>query len=358
MKDKDSLKEMFNLAVDAERSKYERTYKGWNDFVKANLWDQSAWKTSWKLVREGFTAHLSNPKKLEKNLREIAESNKFILNTTRLNTDNVPDTKYFKWTDCMGAIRHGMVENRNADAKIYLWRAGQLDVCERLLADQPSTQIVCVSAADGEHPGGGYSRGRPGCEEELCRRLPTLHPSLQAAYQNGHYPFGPSTCSDAAVPEKYSDVLFTPSASLRRGGEVEGYNFILGDNSKSISVLSATPPSGPEKSGHVHCDRLLNATVVSMFIAPLLGHPSSSAIVLSDWGCGTFGNTRAKMAELFARALDQKLPGVETRLGRLYEEIHFAIPECSWPLDTSKEDYHNFTAILKSHKIAFEEKFI
>merc|ERR1719229_21489 len=99
---------------------------------------------------------------------------------------------------------------------------------------------------------------------------------------------------------------------------MNGYGFIFDDEPKSVSVLSACPPSLPR---NVQNDMLLDAFFVSMFVAPLLERDSNSTIVLGDCCYGPSGLTYDRMSGLIAEAMDQELIGVEIKLDHLYKDI-------------------------------------
>jgi len=75
--------------------------------------------------------------------------------------------------------------------------------------------------------------------------------------------------------------------------------------------------------------------------------------VIGNWGCTAQGQDPTFIAELFARALHFDLPGKDVRLGRIYNEIHFALPP-SWASGSTEDIDEVFARTFASFKISFK----
>lgn len=216
------------------------------------------------------------------------------------------------------------------DALLYFCeRGGGLPVCG-------------FNFANGQRVGGGYKTGATAQEEDLCRQIPNLWPSLKQAQDDGLYPFGPPTHVSPGNPGKYSDVLYTDGLVVARTGSLDGYELLPADKCAAVSLVTGAAPN-INFANDVYDLELMYETVKTVFIAPLLQARKAGEItlVLGAWGCGAFGCHPKDIADLFVRALTQD------RLGRLYREVHFAIPP--------GPNAEAFKEVFRARNVAFSE---
>lgn len=182
-----------------------------------------------------------------------------------------------------------------------------------------NTKVCALNFANGEHVGGGYLNGARAQEEELCRQFPCLYTSLRRAMDHGKaYPFGPATLAGHG-PQCYADVLYTPRLVGRRGPQAEGYRLLEPREClDNMALVSAAAPNIPK--GEVFDDGLVVEAMRTIVAAPRLKDPHVDTLVLGAWGCGAFGCDPQRVAQLFAHVLQSD------GMGRLYREVHFAIP--------------------------------
>lgn len=87
----------------------------------------------------------------------------------------------------------------------------------------------------------------------------------------------------------------------------------------NMAIVSAAAPD--VRSGNDVFDAdLVKQAMMSILLTPKLKDRRIDTLILGAWGCGAFGCDPRTMATLFAQVL------IEDGLGRLYREIHFAIP--------------------------------
>lgn len=187
-------------------------------------------------------------------------------------------------------------------------------------AARPHNRICALNFANGEHVGGGYLNGARAQEEELCRQFPSLYTTLRHAHDSGRaYPFGPCTFEGGRDPQRYADVLFTPRLVARRGPQAQGYRLLdPRECFENMALVSAAAPNIPK--GEVFDPNLVQDAMRTIVAAPRLKDPTIDTLVLGAWGCGAFGCDPKIMAHLFANVLQGE------GMGRLYREVHFAIP--------------------------------
>eukprot|EP00927_Polykrikos_kofoidii_P029010 TRINITY_DN25155_c0_g1_i1.p1 TRINITY_DN25155_c0_g1~~TRINITY_DN25155_c0_g1_i1.p1 ORF type:complete len:280 (+),score=35.23 TRINITY_DN25155_c0_g1_i1:116-955(+) len=138
-----------------------------------------------------------------------------------------------------------------------------------------------LNFANASVPGGGYTSGSKAQEEDLCRLLPQLHPTLHRC----RYPIVPGTA-----------YLSRPLLAVRRPGFYEPCQS-LGE----CSIITAAMPCREARAG----SPAWRQTVSLRMRAVLLAAKGSLQpnLVLGAWGCGAFGNPPSLVAELFTELL-------------------------------------------------------
>lgn len=161
--------------------------------------------------------------------------------------------------------------------------------CDSLTAALAMGDSAILSFANPDIPGGRYVSGGLAQEEDLCRLLPQLYPTL--------------VLSKPAYPISAGTALLTQGLmSIRQPGT---YDLCpsLGD----VSVITAAMPCGMAdkrpKGGWLHSDwadtvRLRIRSV--LHAAALSGHVN---LVLGAFGCGAFGNPATPVANIFKTEL-------------------------------------------------------
>lgn len=299
---------------------------------------------------DGFLLRLREAKKTgERNtikhvLKEVAESN-YALSRTYWRP--CPKTVAVPYSACKkrvsGTGRDPKItfsKMTTADAAFYF---SQMSTGTR---DRRVPGVPCaLNFANGSQIGGGYKNGAIAQEEDLCRRFPQLYSSLFNASREGLYPFGPATCHHPERPAKYSDVLFTRDLVLARLGEEAGFEILPAEAQKKVSLVTAAAPNLSHAGRDIFDRELLYNTVKAIFIAPRMIQEEINTLILGAWGCGVFGGDPAVISELFVNAIQRD------QLGRLYEEIHFAIPSFN-PEDNNSRV---FLETLAKHRIPYTE---
>lgn len=222
------------------------------------------------------------------------------------------------------------------------------DAIQHFALQDRSAKLCALNFANGSTVGGGYKNGAQAQEEDLCRRIPCLYTTLLQAKRAGLYDFGPCTCRSLDQPAKYTEILFTPNLLLVRGSEREGFMLLPAERQATVHMVHAAAPNLKfATTPEINDEGLLLTTLKSVFIAPRMSMPEAQAdrcvLILGAWGCGAFGGDPSQIADLFCRTL------VQEKLGRLYREVHFAIPAGD---DNNGEV---FRSTFQRHKIAFSE---
>eukprot|EP00747_Dinoflagellata_sp_TGD_P142611 gnl/TRDRNA2_/TRDRNA2_176267_c0_seq1.p1 gnl/TRDRNA2_/TRDRNA2_176267_c0~~gnl/TRDRNA2_/TRDRNA2_176267_c0_seq1.p1 ORF type:complete len:443 (-),score=92.05 gnl/TRDRNA2_/TRDRNA2_176267_c0_seq1:90-1418(-) len=272
------------------------------------LWDAETFK------HRLLEARQVSDKKMEQSV--LAEVHRCNVDEVK-NEFQVPRTFKVTPPECAQARKDGLIKDYGADPQVSFSHRTTADALV-YFAGRDRRRVVCaLSFANGSSVGGGVATGAATQEEDLCRRIPAFYPSLQKAKEAGHYPFGP-----VASPERYTDVLFTPGLTLARGGEDEGFCFFNPEKQVKVSIVSAAAPNVRASAGDTVNRKQMYETVKAIFMAGPLKEPQATTLIIGAWGCSQ-GNDPQKIAELFIHAL------LQDKLGRLYHEVHFAIPKTS-----------------------------
>jgi uncharacterized protein (TIGR02452 family) len=162
--------------------------------------------------------------------------------------------------------------------------------------DTVSAAIVlgdaCIlSFANAEIPGGRYRSNGRAQEEDLCRLLPQLYPSLIAAADC--YPITPGTA------------LLTPTVEMVRVPR----SYDLCCSMGNVSVITAAMPCGtadhrpPGGFMNSEWDREVTIRIRAVINAAKVSRRKH--LVLGAFGCGAFGNPPKYVASIFKRELSE-----------------------------------------------------
>lgn len=272
-------------------------------------------------------------------LKDVAEDN-YKLVTNDPGSWKVPRTNLITTAECSKNI-NAFNFSVGADPRIIFSHRTTGEALLRLHVSNPKQKVCALNFANGVHIGGGYKNGAIAQEEDLCRQIPTLYTSLFNAKKWGNaYPFGPSTYKGSS-PERYSDVLYTSNLLVARHTVSNGYGILPRSQMPFVSLVSAAAPN-IRFAGEEHNKDLVQRCVDNIFIAPKLQEKDVSILVLGAWGCGAFGGDPLVMAGHFVTSLSKGM-------GKLYSEIHFAIPVFS---DTDR-NAEVFESVLSENGVRF-----
>lgn len=143
---------------------------------------------------------------------------------------------------------------------------------------------AALNFANAYTPGGGYRRGSQAQEEDLCRLIPQLITTLEAA----KYPIEPHEC------------LVTRDLPAIR--EIGTYQLCACKG--TVNILTAAMPMGLEDT-ETGTEQEWYETVRLRMRAVLQAAKTSGFpnLVLGAWGCGAFGNPPIAVARLFKETL-------------------------------------------------------
>jgi hypothetical protein len=179
--------------------------------------------------------------------------------------------------------------------------------------DDAAPRVCVLTFANPDIPGGRYVSGGRAQEEDLCRLLPQLYGSLEAAAAElGAYPLRPGSalltrgCVIARHPKTYVLNTCRPANSEAdaESGSVCGAIQPLG----VVSVVTAAMPCGAQDNGRPKEGWIKSAwgatvrtRVSSVLEAAVAG--GATDLVLGAFGCGAFGNPVRPVAQCFAEVL-------------------------------------------------------
>lgn len=252
-----------------------------------------------------------------------------------------PRTVYVSHKDCRRLDIRSFL--KRDEPRLSISTMTTADACQYFARDR-GNNVCALNFANGQTAGGGYKNGATAQEEDLCRQFPTLYSSLYNATKEDLYPFGPCTAKSPSQPERYSDVLFTAGLTLARSGMEDGYRMLEKSEEVTVSMVAAAAPN-IRFANELSDKELIYNTVESIFKAPFVWLPETNVLILGAWGCGAFGGNPREIAELFVRVL------MSENFGKLYKEIHFAIPQ----LAVTDNNYEEFVKVFNEFSLRFED---
>lgn len=205
------------------------------------------------------------------------------------------------------------------------------------------------------HVGGGYLKGSIAQEEELCRTIPDLFPSLDLLASKHYY-------GDNFT--WYKHVLYSSNLSLYRLDNIQSNNNydIFTDDPIKVSVITIAAPDLKKNSKDIiyfieHSDDIFNklykvihAAIMSPILASRKGVENNvNVLIVGAIGCGAFCPSKElqetlnikyteKIAEIYIKVL-QETQNILT----VYDYICFAIPK--------GENHEIFKKVFEEHNI-------
>jgi uncharacterized protein (TIGR02452 family) len=199
-------------------------------------------------------------------------------------------------------------------------------------------KISILNFANSHHVGGGYIKGSMAQEEELCRTIIDLFPSLALVADRKYY---------YKNFKWYKHIYYSPNLSLYRYDNIQSngnYNFI---NNKPIkvSVITAAAPNLKRdnkliklfKYNNNELFNILYKIIKSIYLYPIYLNKNNkehkiNVLILGAFGCGAFSPsidlqnyTGVKYNESIATIFAKILINTPNLLS-VYDYICFAIP--------------------------------
>ena len=154
--------------------------------------------------------------------------------------------------------------------------------CDTLTAALVVGDALALNFANAGTPGGGYRRGSSAQEEDLCRLLPQLYPSLQGS---GHYPIGDN------------EALVTLGlAAVRRP-----FSYQLCPSLGTCSIVTAAMPNGVPPTRTEAWEKTVTLRIRTVLHAAKIS--AHTNLILGAFGCGAFGNPPDTVAALFKKQI-------------------------------------------------------
>ncbi|WP_329569638.1 TIGR02452 family protein [Kitasatospora sp. NBC_01266] len=164
----------------------------------------------------------------------------------------------------------------------------------RRLTEAGGGHVAVLNFASGRNPGGGYLRGEPTQEEELCRTA-LLYACLNDApdYYAAHRESGDPAYSHRVIWSPHVPVIRDSGRRLLARPYPVSFLTSAAPNAGELAMLSGRWPADTRELLTVRAERVL----------ALAARHGVRELVLGAWGCGVFRNDPEVVAEAFERAL-------------------------------------------------------
>ena len=278
----------------------------------------------------------------------IANENKYIVKNNDLSLNIKKPIKIYIYDYI--AINH----NQQKKTKIILFKGTTNQAIVQLYNFNPRLSMAILNFANSYHVGGGYTHGSMAQEEELCRTIIDLFPSLALR-------------ADRKYNYKYfkwnEHILYSSDLSLYRYDSVQSnkYNFINNIPIK-VSVITAAAPDLNRNKHNINLFinnptnifNIIYKLIETICLTPIQLNKINkekriNILILGAFGCGAFSPSinlqnnlgikyNAKIASLFAHVLINT-PNLLT----VYDYIYFAIPP--------GDNYDTFFNIFKKYNL-------
>lgn len=231
------------------------------------------------------------------NLAAIAtENNEFLI----ANKIKIPRTIEVKW-DLKRANPCPPIQGKTR----VIFEMLKTDECAlKYLNGNISSNVFIMNFASRHSHGGGYLRGARAQEEDLCRVIPQLYPSL----------------TSIKYPYEQGSVLLTPNMAIMKDNEK--YKWIEETEHRKVGVVSCAA----QHMNHEEFDPdLVRCILINMYTSVKLYYPETDTLILGAWdnpsngSRGAYRNDPATMAKIMNE--------INLQYGGLYKYVIFSVPE-------------------------------
>lgn len=284
------------------------------------------------------------------NRKIIADDNKNIVinNKLFLNIKNPYKINIYKNLK----INH----NQNNKTKITFFSGTTNEAIYYFYKNNPKYSFAILNFANSNHVGGGYLHGSMAQEEELCRTIIDLFPSLALKANNKYY---------YNNFKWYKHVLYSSKLCLYRFDNSQSngiYNIIDPVNPIRVSVITAAAPDLNNNNKNIklftsNYNQIFNIIyniikticLFPIYLNKINKEKKINVLILGAFGCGAFSpsvNLQQKLgikynemiAKLFVKVI-LETPNLLT----VYDYICFAIPP--------GDNYNTFYNVFKSYNL-------
>lgn len=186
-----------------------------------------------------------------------------------------------------------------SSARILVLAQDTLDTAEEQV--KQGGNVLVLSLASTEEPGGGFDEGIGSQEEELCWRSDLA--GLMHVLKEEEQPKNP------AIWNLYQQTIYTPGVTVFRSSKTRSYAFL--NQPFQIGILSCGAPVHPPLKGlgtnsveyaeEKDKERTRMLIYNQLHIAHSKGY---NTVVLGAFGCGAFRNPPAVVAKLYREVID------------------------------------------------------
>jgi uncharacterized protein (TIGR02452 family) len=216
---------------------------------------------------------------------------------------------------------------------------------------KPTINFAILNFANSHHVGGGYTHGSMAQEEELCRTIIDLFPSL-ALRANKKY--------DYINFNWTKHVLYSPNLTLYRYDNSNNYTML--NNPIKVSVITAAAPNLNNENKTIilfkkninYIFQIINKIIKTVCLFPIYLNKKNrekriNILILGAFGCGAFAPSNnlqnslgIKYNEEIANVFAQVLLYTPNLLS-IYDNICFAIPP--------GDNYDTFYNVFKKYNL-------
>jgi uncharacterized protein (TIGR02452 family) len=237
------------------------------------------------------------------------------------------------------ATTKNTVPQGSKNTKITVYDGSTNQAIQYIFSMNPSYRIAILNFASANNAGGGYFNGAGTQEEELCRTIPDLYPSLSF---HG---------SKLNLFHSIKQVKYNSDLTLYRQDCFQSYDtYPVLSEFKNVSVISAAAPNcNLERNINLlrtNKDLLFEEIIKkieTIYLSPILANDNINAIVLGAFGCGAFAPSITLQEEChldYPKEIARVFNNTIYKYPNLYDHVFFAIP--------TKFDDYNYHAFSQT----------
>ena len=301
-------------------------------------WDALKWAQEFKIANSDKKKELlidvwNNTVKIVQAGRYYSDGEVIIDNSKVCQNSLFFDLNDFFKGDYSSSIQDLLSYNKNFNTEISVVEGDCLE--QSRLLENP----LVLNMASYKNPGGGVIRGSAAQEENIFRRTNLFKSLYQYIYYSDQYSI---VKKDEQYPLPFYGGIYSKDVTVFRGTENNGY-YLLGTPFQT-NIISVSAIKRPElKNGEMNGSDILKMKNKIRTIFQVAFSHSHENLVLSAFGCGSYGNPPEQIAKIFKEVIDNDFNGC-------FDKIVFSIFDDH---NTYKE--HNPEGNLKPFKKIFEK---